>query len=170
MKKLIYLLLLIPFLSFAQTQGTATVSFGKVSDLKLQTGTSGVQVLVNGLTAVNDGNGGTYMWDATSTATDNAFTTIQVTGVTTGRWLRIANSNTIKNQVTLSGGALQTAYVVNHNLPFTPIQVYIQARSSNAAVPSWVSSINSTSFTINFASVPVLGTNNIVVDYLVIKQ
>jgi len=70
----------------------------------------------------------------------------------------------------LSGLALQTAYVINHGLPFTPLQVYIQARSSNAAVPSWVSAINSTSFTVNFASVPILGTNNIIIDWLVIKQ
>lgn len=168
---LLALLFVAPFAVEAQTQLTSQTSFATVlNDLKTRVGTTGVQVLVSGLSTVNDNNGGTYMWDATSTTADNGFTVIQVTGVTTGRWLRVGNSNTVKSQSTVSGAALQTAYTINHGLPFTPVQVYIQPRSANAAVPSWVSNINATSFTVNFASVPVLGTNNLVFDWLVIKQ
>jgi hypothetical protein len=36
-----------------------------------------------------DGGGGQFFWDATSTATDNNGTIIQVTGVATGRWIRL---------------------------------------------------------------------------------
>lgn len=150
--------------------GVASQSFNLLSDLKTCVGTQDVQVLLLGLTSMYDNNGGTYTWDISSTATDDGFKTIQVTGVTTGRWLRVGNSNTVKSTSTVSGAALTTAYIINHGLPFTPAQVYIQPRSSNAAVPSWISSINSTSFTVNFASIPILGTNNITFDWLVIKQ
>lgn len=148
----------------------ASQSFDTLADLKLQTGIANVQVLLLGLSAMTDGNGGMYRWDSASVETDDGFTIVQVTGVTTGRWKRVGNSNTVKGSNTLSGLVLQTAYVINHGLPFTPLQVYIQARSANAAVPSWVSSINSTSFTVNFSSVPILGTNNLTIDWLVIKQ
>lgn len=148
----------------------ASQSFDTLADLRLQTGMANVQVLLMGLSNMNDNNGGMYRWDASSTDTDDGFTIVQVTGVTTGRWKRVGNSNTVKGTNTLSGLALQTAYVINHGLPFTPLQVYIQPRSANAAVPSWISAINSTSFTVNFASIPVIGTNNITIDWLVIKQ
>ena len=148
----------------------ASQSFDTLADLRMQTGMANVQVLLMGLTSITDNNGGMYRWDPTSTETDDNLTVIQVTGVTTGRWKRVGNSNTVKGSNTLSGAVLQTAYVINHGLPFTPLQVYIQARSANAAVPSWVSNINSTSFTVNFASVPILGTNNITIDWLVIKS
>jgi hypothetical protein len=41
-----------------------------------------------GYYTAGDGGGGTFYWDATSTATDNGGTIIQATGVTTGRWIR----------------------------------------------------------------------------------
>lgn len=150
--------------------GIGNQSFSTITDLRASAGSQDVQVLLLGLTTKTDSNGGTYTWDATSVLADDGFKVVQVTGVTTGRWLRLGNSNTVKNQSTVSGLALTTAYTINHGLPFTPIQVYIQPRSSNAAVPSWVSNINATSFTVNFASVPILGTSNIVFDWLVIKQ
>lgn len=150
--------------------GIGNQSFDTVVDLRAVAGSPDVQVLLLGLTSKTDSNGGTYTWDSTSILPDDGFRTLQVTGVTTGRWVRLGNSNTVKSQSTVSGAALTTAYTVNHGLPFIPVQVYIQPRSSNAAVPSWVSNINATSFTVNFASVPILGTNNIVFDWLVIKQ
>jgi hypothetical protein len=164
------LLTLASFFSFAQTTAVATLSFNTVTDLKLQVGVNGVQVLVNGLSAFGDQNGGLYIWSDTCVMANNNFTIVQVVGVSTGRWMRVANANTIKGSVTFSATALNSTYVVNHGLPFTPLQVYVQPRSANAAVPSWVSGINSTSFTVNFASVPILGTNNISIDYLIIKQ
>lgn len=174
MKKLIFLLLLfISELSIAQTIPAAQLTFGTVTDLRAQAGTSGTLAILNGLNALNDGNGGTYMWDAASTTADDGFITIKVTALNSGRWKRIGNGNTIKGTVTTSGAALQTAYTVNYQsgtLPFVPITVIVNPRSANAAVPSWISSITNTGFTINFASVPILGTNNLVFDYIVVKQ
>jgi len=171
MKKLL-LLLLLPILAHAQSIPVAKNSFGTVADLRAQSGTANVQVLLNGLNAVGDNNGGTYMWNATSTATDDGFLTIQATGVNTGRWIRLVNANTIKGTKVLSGTVLQTAYPISFDnvLPSVPAMVIIQAYSANAAVPSWVSNVTTSGFTANFASVPVLGTNNIIVNFLIIKQ
>lgn len=47
----------------------------------------GYAVNVVGYYAANDGGGGLYVWNSTSTATDNGGTVIQATGVATGRWL-----------------------------------------------------------------------------------
>lgn len=173
MKKLI-LILLFPIYCSAQSIPVAQNTFGTLADLRGQVGgVASVQVLLKGLNSINDSNGGTYMWSTTSTSTDDGFTIIRPTSISAGspgRWLRLTNSNTIKGNVTFSGTLLQTAYVVNHGLPFTPAQVIIQARSNNAAAYSYVSAINSTSFTINFLTVPVIGSANISFDYLVIKQ
>lgn len=152
------------------TTNTASQTFDTLSDLRASTGVPNVQVLLLGLNAIADDNGGMYRWDPISTAIDDGFKIVQVAGVATGRWMRVGNSNTVKGSNTLSGLALQSAYVINHGLSFIPAQVYIQARSANAAVPSWISNINATSFTVNFASIPLVGTNNIVIDWLVIKQ
>lgn len=170
--KLSLLFLILPFSLYSQSVSLPQVFFSTRTDMRSQKGTDGVQVLLNGLTAINDGNGGTYMWNNTNTDADDGFITLQVTGVTTGRWKRIGNGNTLKGASTLSGLALQTAYTVTYGqtLPFTPITIIINPRSANAAVPSWISAISTTGFTINFASVPILGTNNINFDYIVVKQ
>lgn len=170
MKRLMFsLLLFFPLLLNAQAVATATTSFSTAADLRLQAGTPNVQVLLQSLMTIGDGNGGIYTWNSTSTDADDNFATIKVTNVTNGRWKKMPNSNTIKGTITFSATVLTTAYNVNHGLPFTPNQVYIQARSPNAAVPSWVSVIDATKFVVNFASVPILGTNNITIDYLIIK-
>jgi len=171
MKK-IYLLitLLIPLFAIGQSMPTASKEFNIVTDLRAQAGTDNIQVSVKGLATVGDQNGGQYYWNATNTDPDDGFITIKVTTVDTGRWKRLPNANTIKGTSTFSSITLQTAYVINHGLPFTPLQVYIQAKSANAAVPSWISNINATSFTVNFSTVPLLGTLNLTFDWLVIKQ
>lgn len=171
MKKLL-LLLFFPIILHAQSIPVAPNTFGTVADLRAQAGSANVQVLLNGLTTIGDNNGGTYMWNATSTATDDGFIIIQATGVNPGRWVRLVNANTIKGTKTLSGTILQTAYVISYDnpLPSIPAMVIIQAYSANAAVPSWVSNVTTTGFTANFSSVPVLGTNNLTITYLIIKQ
>lgn len=156
--------------SFAQLMPVASKSFGTIVDLRAQAGTDNVQVLVQGLSTVGDQNGGIYYWNSTSTAIDDGFITLAVTGVPTGRWIRMPNSNTIKGTSTFSALALTSSYVINHGLPFTPLQVFIQAKTANAAVPSWISNINSTSFTVNFSSVPLLGTLNLSFDWLAVKN
>ena len=177
MKKLILatLLFALPYIASAQTVPAAQLIFSTVADLRLQVGTDNSIATLNGLTAKNDGNGGIYMWNATSTTADDGFINIQVTGVTTGRWVRIGNGNTIKGSVTFSGLALTTSYAVNYpqgTLPFVPITVLVIPRSANAAALSYIPSggITNTGFTINFLTVPVLGTNNISFDFVVIKQ
>jgi hypothetical protein len=46
-------------------------------------------ITVLGYYAEGDGGGGTFFWDALSTATDNGGTIIKATSVTTGRWVRL---------------------------------------------------------------------------------
>lgn len=48
---------------------------------------NGAAVQVTGYYAPNDGGGGVYVWNSTSTATDNGGNVIQPTGVSTGRWI-----------------------------------------------------------------------------------
>ena len=175
-------LLIIPFLFLlnfvsAQSVAVSPVSFGTVADMRLQGGTVKVQVALLGLLNSDDGNGGIYKWDPNSTATDDGFLTVKVTNMNPGRWVRVSNGNTIKGSVTFSSLSLQTSYNVKYIiggvetvLPFVPTQVYVQARTPQAAVPSWISNITSSGFTINFSTVPLLGTLNLTVDFLVIKQ
>jgi len=169
MKKLIIVLFLF-ITSFSFAQKATTQTFPTVlTDLKASVGTSGIQAIASGLTTPNDGNGGTFIWDAASVLADNGMTVIQVTGVTTGRWLRVSNSNVTKGSAVFNGELLKTAYVVNHGLGFVPAQVYIQPTSVGAAVISWVSNKTATTFTVNFLNVLNVGVNNITFDYLVIK-
>jgi len=172
MKKLLFLLLLIPSLLFSQSILAPPNTFGTAADMRLQVGTPNVMVRLSGLLSLSDGNGGDYYWNATSTATDDGFITLKVTNTTTGRWIRTGNSNTLKGTAVLSGAALTTAYTVNYSsvLSFTPLTVVVIPRTANSAVPSWVSTITNTGFVVNFTSIPVLGTNNIGIDYIVIKQ
>lgn len=53
----------------------------------LSYGFGSVEVL--GHTSLNDGGGGVFYWDSTSTATDNNGTIIKLTSVATGRYVRI---------------------------------------------------------------------------------
>lgn len=162
--------------SVAHTQAQAIpqsqVWLSTLSDLRTAQPQTNEVITIMGISSATDGNGGSYAWNSTSTATDDGFITVQVTGITTGRWLRVASGNTLKGTVTLSGTALQTAYPITFpaTMPVVPAIVIIQAYSSNAAVPSWVSSVTASGFTANFSSVPILGTNNITINYLIIKQ
>jgi len=172
MKKIFLpILLFISIASFSQSIPVAPNTFGTISDLRAQVGSPNVQVLLNGLNTVGDNNGGTYMWNASSTAADDGIITVKVNGVNTGRWIRLLNSNVIKGTKTLNGTALQTAYPITFDtaLPSAPAMVIIQAYSANAAVPSWVSNVTNTGFIANFSSVPIIGTNNIVITYLILK-
>jgi len=172
MKKLLFILLF-PSLLYGQSVPVSLVSLSTVSDLRLQTPQNSQMVQLLGLTSINDTNGGTYYWNSASTASDNGFITIQVTGISTGRWVRLGNGNTIKGTATFSGVSLTTSYTVPYQqgtLPFVPISVIVTPRSANAAALSYISNITNTGFTIVFLTIPVLGTNNIVFDYVVIKQ
>jgi hypothetical protein len=77
--------------------GTATVkyvdSIGTVAspgELRGLAGASNLDVAIaSGFWAANDGGGGIFYWDATSTASDDGGLTIQKTGLATGRWRRL---------------------------------------------------------------------------------
>lgn len=148
---------------------TSGQTFDTLSDLRSSIGIPNVQVFLLGLNSVTDNNGGMYRWDSTSVVADDGFKTIQVSGVSTGRWIKIGNNDMVRGTSTFSSISLTTAYVITHGLSFTPISVYIQAKSPNAAVNSWISALNATNFTVNFTSVPLLGTNNITIDWTAYK-
>jgi len=60
-----------------------------ITDLRTQNRNIGILYVATGQTTQGDNNGGMYMWNPSSTAADDSFYVIQVTGVATGRWLRI---------------------------------------------------------------------------------
>ncbi len=66
-------------------------SIGLVTDLRIQNKNIGVLYLATGNISEGDNNGGTFWWNPTSTASDDGVSVIQVTGVATGRWIRIAD-------------------------------------------------------------------------------
>ncbi|MHB9139916.1 MAG: glycosyl hydrolase family 28-related protein, partial [Victivallaceae bacterium] len=70
------------------------VSLSTVNDLRSTAGGSGWAAIVRGHTYVNKG-GGIFVWDSSSTVTDNDGTVIQVTGVPTGRWVRQINDKKV---------------------------------------------------------------------------
>lgn len=171
MKNLLLIIVLLASFNAYSQQNIASKQFGTVADLRLQAGMQGTIVNLSGLTTANDKNGGNYYWNSASTATDDGISVIKVTNVTTGRWIKMLNENTIKGSKTFNGVTLQTAYPITFDtaLPVAPAMVIIQAYSANAAVPSWVSNVTTTGFTVNFASVPLIGTLNLSITYLVIK-
>lgn len=144
--------------------------FSTASELKSQAGTDGVTVQLNGISSTNDGYGGNFLWDAASVVADDNKDTFQVTGVTTGRWIRLKNQNTVKSSSTFSGLSLTTSYTVTHGLGFTPIMIILTPTSAPAAALSYISAKTSTTFTVTFLTVPIIGTNNISFDWIAIKQ
>lgn len=67
---------------------TYVQSCNTFDDLRAFVGTTGQEVISRGRSAVNDGYGGLFYWDGSSTGTDDNLTIITPTGQTTGRWLR----------------------------------------------------------------------------------
>lgn len=68
------------------------INLDTATELKATSGAAAQIAQTRGLSTVGDGGGGFYYWDKDSTATDdsaNIGNTIQQTGVTTGRWLRL---------------------------------------------------------------------------------
>lgn len=171
MKKLLFIPILVWCLSvYGQAVPISLVSMSTVSDLRTLSPQASQMVLLLGLSAVNDGNGGTYYWSAASTATDDGFITVQVTGVTTGRWLRLGNSNTLKGSVSFSAVALQSTYTVpfGQTFPFIPKTVIFIATSANAGLGYSIGTKTASSFVIAFNSVPLLGTLS--GDFIIVKQ
>lgn len=145
--------------------------FDTLADLTSQKGTPTTTVYVSGQTSINDGNGGNYMWDDTNVASADGFKIVQVTGVTTGRWVRSKNSNYSTGQTTISTLVGTANYVVTHGLNYTPIKVFLQSRSQSAANSNYyVSAITTTTFTITLVTLPLIAGNNMIFDWLAVKQ
>jgi len=142
-------------------------AFDSLSDLAAQGGgTEGAVVYVAYATVPDDRGGGQYRWSMTSTATPDGSNTIQVTGVSIGRWTRIKNNIYNSQLVSFQVVSLLTkAYVVTHGLPFTPSGVLLTPLTQAAGALGggyWITNINATDFTINFQSLLVIGTASFV--------
>lgn len=61
-------------------------------------------VYATGLATVSDGQGGYYIWNQTSTATDDGVRVLEVSGVTTGRWIKVNTGSSYYN----SGGLISS--------------------------------------------------------------
>lgn len=61
--------------------------FNTLAELKTRVGTTKQSVTTLGYYTSGDEGGNTFYWDNSSTLTDNGGTIIQVTGVSTGRWI-----------------------------------------------------------------------------------
>jgi len=64
-------------------------SIGLVTDLRGQNKNIGVLFMATGQAVAADGGGGTFFWNSSSTTADDGVNYIQVTGVATGRWVRL---------------------------------------------------------------------------------
>ena len=73
---------------------TATVTFDTVTDLKGNAGSvSNERATLLGYNSVGDDGGGEFYWNSTSTATVDNGVVFAVTGVMTGRWIRLFNTS-----------------------------------------------------------------------------
>lgn len=64
-----------------------TQTFDTIASVRLSKGSANTKVNVLGYGAINDGGGGQYYWDASSTAIDNGGSVIKVTAIATGRYI-----------------------------------------------------------------------------------
>jgi len=69
--------------------------FDSVSALALVQGEDRSTAIVLGYDAPNDGGGGQFYWNATSVLPPDGAMVLQVTGVASGRWLRITENRTL---------------------------------------------------------------------------
>ena len=67
----------------------ANLVIENIAKLRLRKGTAHSKVYVLGYYTENDRGGGNFYWNSSSTATEDNGFIIKVTGVTTGRWIRI---------------------------------------------------------------------------------
>jgi hypothetical protein len=70
-----------------------SISIYNITELKTKIGRYNQKVTVLGYFTPNDGGGGQFYWNKTSTTTADDAMVVQVTGVTTGRWIRIVQDD-----------------------------------------------------------------------------
>lgn len=87
------------------------------TDIQLHNAVNGAVVLLRGLTVEDDGQGGFFQWDATSITAPDGVNVFAVTGVVTGRWLRMnvyaGSTGTVTSVATnngtgITGGTITT--------------------------------------------------------------
>ncbi len=99
----------------------------KAIDLKtMPVDGTNIFMLAGGLTTFNDGFGGWWFWNSSSTTTANDVTVIEVTGVSTGRWLKytMSPSNDYTNTGTVAGGAGNVVFYLTHDKTSTGVALY----------------------------------------------
>jgi len=69
--------------------GSTITSIAALKAISVTELSNNEEVYVLGYYTPGDGGGGPFYWNSTSTATDNGGSVIQVTGVATGRWVRL---------------------------------------------------------------------------------
>ena len=133
--KSLYTLLLGLCLTAASLPSLATVSIQNLSTLRGYAYTAGNEfVYVRGYSVVDDGGQGFFAWDSASTQSDNDGTVIQVSGVGTGRWMRVytgamsvkwfgAKGDSVTDDQPSISHALQAALNVGADL-FLPASIY----------------------------------------------
>lgn len=67
----------------------STNTYSNFEELRKIWGSLSSSVIVLGRTNINDGFGGIFYWDTTSTTPDDNTNTIQKIGMSTGRWVRL---------------------------------------------------------------------------------
>lgn len=84
----------------AQQVPISLVGLSSIGDLRTLSPQAPEMATLLGSATPTDGNGANYYWNSTSTATDDGYNVVAVTGITTGRWLRMGTGQTIYPNVT----------------------------------------------------------------------
>lgn len=132
---------------------------------------NGAAIQVTGYYAQNDGGGGVYVWNSTSTASDDGGTVIQATGVATGRWLlqitngqlSVAQFGTKGDGVTDDAPAIKNAITAatatgGPSVLFFPAGTYLLGSQLPLASNLWYkgAGIGATTLELNAANASVL--------------
>lgn len=81
--------ILTAFVNPKQLKDNSILFASSIVNLRLTTNNNNSVCFLTGYRTNNDGGEGFFIWDSSSVETDNGGTTIQVTGVNTGRWKRV---------------------------------------------------------------------------------
>lgn len=138
MKRLILIpILLLALLCRAQTIPYSLVCMSSLTDLRAAVPQANEMVTLLGIANPTDGNGANYIWISTSTTTDDGFNFIAVTGITTGRWVRMGNVPTLNSAI--SRPVNSTAFTISTTktaLVFYNIQISCTASIGSTSLGS----------------------------------
>lgn len=125
------------------------ITVGSIEDIKILPVWDGRTVFVKSyLLGLNKGVG-TFVWDSTSTLADNGGTVIQVTGVTTGRWIRQLESYVTPYMFGAKGDG-----VTDDTVSIQKAILFCKIRNKKLLISEGIYCITST---LDFGSLVVLG-------------